>query len=281
MSYDIYLNFKNKPSQEEVMAYFENRRHYTVDGPGRDDFFYSNSKTSVYFLAGFEGEEYDFYFSVNLVRPHFFILEFTIELKEFITRFPSVIIDHQVEIEESEFNAERLIEDWWQTNVMVSQSMNADGHLEARKPVQTALLDQYWRWNYQVAQLESEIFFGVDVFIPRLWLYQSGEKVEQLSFWPNGVCVVLPRNMNILVGKDKLLSDGLNLSILPYDRVSDVLEKYALPQSNENYIGIFYEKVPDDIKKILRKGCVPCVEDSMIKLDTILNEVCLAKKSSD
>ena len=152
MSYDLLFTCDPPPHREDFLAYFTDRRWYTING---NQAFYQNDDTGVYFSFDYPGDaEEDMLdeegeeptdgttlddlddddlelgdvagesagdeegstlvsFNINFFRPHYFGLEAAGELREFVNHFGFAVIDPQGEgMGEGVFSEEGFLRGW-------------------------------------------------------------------------------------------------------------------------------------------------------------------------
>ncbi|MGN6671303.1 MAG: hypothetical protein ACTHJ4_07185 [Candidatus Nucleicultricaceae bacterium] len=228
------------------MNYFTSRSNYKIS---EAQAWYENEATGVYFSFNV-GDEYDLEFNINFCRPHYFGLEAAKELSEFFINFPSTIIDPQAENTTEKFDEQSFLNNWLNHNTFACRAAKPQLCLSKYKPLSTSLLDQFWKWNYSIDNLVYTTLSNLDVYISPLHLYQESNLIKPLSFWPDGISIVLPRDIDIIISKKKIFRKTSKYSIIKYSSISKVLEKYQHPKSNENYIILYYDNMPKDIGKI-------------------------------
>lgn len=248
MSYDVFFKLQKKELVPDCMTYFSSRPNYKVSDTQA---WYENEATGVYF-SFMVGKDYDIEFNINYFRPHYFALEAKEELLAFCMNFPSTIIDPQRESRSKKFDGEMFLKSWQENNQLASQVLKSKSTLEEYKLVPTELLTQFWEWNYNIDKLHSGTLSHRDVFIPKLMLYEEEKHIQLLSLWPEGLPVVLPRNVDIIIARKQWLRK--KLSIIKYQIASRLLEKYEAEESNGKYVVLNYKDMPKDIKNFFKSS---------------------------
>lgn len=263
LSYSIFFNSekgKGKISSDTYLNYFKNRQNYNVSDVQA---WYENKATGVYFSFWIE-TDYDIEFNLNVFRPHYFALEAVQEILSFLKEFPSTIYDPQLEYT-GKFNENKFFEKWQENNKSACKIAELGSHLTEHRLIPTALLNEFWEWNYGLEHLSATTFAGLDIFIPQLSLYEEGKgNVKLLSLWPESLPIVLPRNIDVMLGITDQSTGNPILSIVEYSSISSLIEKYEQPQSNHLYAVVNYPTIPEDIaavfhfkhSKLIKPNCL-------------------------
>ncbi len=118
----------------------------------------------------------------------------------------------------------------------------------------------------------EETFRDLDVYIPSLWLYEDNNNHRLLSFWPDNIPVVLPRHIDIFVGRSKSCEKDFDFFILKYAAVDNLLKKYAHPLSTPEYVVLSYETIPKELKIAVDGNLHEYKSECMISRDRVLDD---------
>ncbi|MBY0273409.1 MAG: hypothetical protein K2X02_08425 [Alphaproteobacteria bacterium] len=263
MSYSIFFNSetgKGNIKKGTYLNYFKTRANYTVSG---DQAWYENEVTGTYF-SFFIRIEHDIEFDINVLRPHYFCLEANQEILAFLRAFPSTMYDPQLEIQ-GKFDENKFFEKWQENNKAACKIAKSGSYLPDHRFLPTALLNKFWKWNYGIDDLINNTLRDLDVFIPQLMLYEGENgNIKLLSLWPEALPVVLPRDIDVMIGTSEQSLEKPTLHIVEYTLISNLIKKYEEPQSNQHYAVINYSKVPEDItalfqskpSKLIQSNCL-------------------------
>ncbi|MGN6670426.1 MAG: hypothetical protein ACTHJ4_02680 [Candidatus Nucleicultricaceae bacterium] len=147
-------------------------------------------------------------------------------------------------------------------------------HLTEHRLIPTVLLNKFWEWNYGIEHLSATTFSALDIFIPQLNLYEEGKgSIKLLSFWPEALPIVLPRNIDVMIGvKDQSTGNPI-LNIVEYPLISNLIEKYEQPQSNQFYAVVNYPTIPEDITAIFQfKHSKLIKPNCLLNSEIVINE---------
>lgn len=197
MSYDLY--FTAPPiTYEQFKSYFIERVLYKLEN---HQAWYHNPITDAYFSFEFndrppdEEDDIDHWslFTINLYRPHYFILEAEPEVSAFVQRFGCSIYDPQNSgMGNGPYTPEGLLHGWSHANEFGYSAILGRGNdtdtIHARP---TAELEAIWRWNY-LRESRSEARED-DIFIPRILFALIGGNLSTFCVWPDAISTLIPR----------------------------------------------------------------------------------------
>lgn len=305
MSYDLYLKKKSiSLTRHEFFEYFQEREHYTLHG-NQDclQAWYQNENTGVYFsfhyvdmdaaeIEDAEEPQRDVEFNINLFRPHFFGLEAAAELTEFCKQFPVEVLDLQEGERWREYDADVFFASWQQNNIAGAKSFRAFNEKEAegnkeplierlfsRKkdkdlpftPIKSSVLQKYWDWNCSIQKLYESEFSDVDVYIPVIMFYKADNgEIKPLVLWPNAICTVLPKGVDILLGTGNG-KDVRGRIAKAKDR--KVIEQHKKAYYSDEYMVILHENPPQELLELFDdKQMGQSDLEKIVSLENAINE---------
>lgn len=267
MSYDLFFTLPAAVTQDDIEAYFRQRRHYKVDGGAT----YENADTGVYFSfvmdegevsvdQGNDGPQRRIAFNLNYFRPHIFGLEAEPEVSAFVDRFNPAIEDPQVQgMASGPYSSEAFLRGWNCGNEVAYQSIiESHGKANTFLTMPEAAIEGIWRWNRAVPKMQAA--HGESIFVPKIMMLNVGGEAKSAVVWGDGIASVLPQVDIVFVYRDELAPKPLfgqrtkDHCLITHSHLDGVLEPlsekgYPLPVRTPMYA----ETTPPAIAKFVRK----------------------------
>jgi len=215
VSYDLLLVHHPGSPTAPSLEFFRARQHYTVSDTQAA---YENPDTNVYFVfetttpdksdpEAVEPEGTWLALNLNLYRPSVFGLEAARELAAVTAATDSDVVDLQAgEPDVRPFDPDEFLERWNDADVKAHQAFLAPREGDTPMPPPRTLpgrqLRAVWEWNVARQQWNDEL--GADVFVPRVFLLDAGERVETAVVWTDAMPAMLPRVDRVLVYRNAL-----------------------------------------------------------------------------
>ncbi|MDJ0793754.1 MAG: hypothetical protein QNI98_05860 [Woeseiaceae bacterium] len=288
MSYDLFLRSEdNSFDATSFEQYFSQRAHYNVQG---SQAWYQNEATGVYFLFELQGEDdseagEDFYpvaFNMNYFRPTYFVLEAEPEVTAFIKRFSMTVMDPQMEgMGTGDYSAERFKTGWLHGNDFGYSSI-LKNHQDVYSLPQ-AQLHQLWEWNFNKEDLQGSV--EDDVFVPKIMLVKRNGIPITAAVWPDAIPSVLPEVDYLLIGRQELAPRRLfkkqdDMVVVAFSEMRELIDKYKTKMHGSAYY-LFYESVPDEIKKAIQRFSPHNDELEGLPVDQVLDREIVEKYFHD
>ncbi len=215
VSYDLLLVHHPGSPAAPSLEFFRARPHYTVSDTQAT---YENPDTNVYFdfetttpdtsdPEAVEPEGTWLALNLNLYRPSVFGLEAARELAAVTAATDSDVFDLQAgKPDVRPFDPDAFLERWNDANVKAHQALLAPREGDTPMPPPRTLPGQQLRavWEWNVARQQWNDQLGADVFVPRVFLLDAGERVETAVVWTDAMPAMLPRVDRVLVYRDAL-----------------------------------------------------------------------------
>lgn len=263
MSYDLFFRPSRGtgPSPEELLAYFDGRARYRIEGT---EAWYQNDDTGVYFVfeVGDQEEEeaaglVPVAFNLNYVRPHVFGLEAELELARFVAHFDLLVRDPQTSgAGEGAYSAERFLRGWDAGNELACRAGHrTPGDAEVRHlPRET--LDRVWRWNYTRDELYEQL--EQDLFVPRILFAEHDGRLKLAVVWPDAIATVLPEVDLVILGRQALAPRRMFRSrpdhaVVSFDAIRELISDFPLARGVWPYRTMAYDAPPRRIADFVRR----------------------------
>ena len=286
MSYDIKWKGVNKRfTRNDFERYFSNRKNYQINA---SQAWYENEDTGVYFSFDYndkteekklDNSEYDFSFSVNLFRPHFFALEAANELSAISEQFQLTLEDQQIE-DVKTFSAQNFVTAWNKSNESAYKSLLSESLEETFYVLPTDILQRIWQWNYQKNKLQQK--YGDDVFVPVVSLGVSENHICSFSVWSDGISICVPNCIDqLILYKDDILQKKHKFFLrkkpeicaIEYSVAQKLIEQFKHFEGDVSYhlVNSGFPKISPEIKSFFL-NTKSSNDISVLSLDTVLNE---------
>ena len=296
MSYDLYFGCRNggpPPKRPDLVAFFQARAHYRIDGA---DAVYENSDTGVYFVFGLEelpdDEDSDpdpfpcaASFNINYFRPHVFGLEAAPELAAFVRHFDWAIDDPQNDgMGREAFSEAGFLKGWNAGNALAYHAIARQHPDESLLALPGEALEAAWRWNRGREALQQELCNrGRDVFVPKISLVAGPKGAEEaasprtIAVWPDAIPCALPQVDLLFMPRRKLAPRGLlrrkqDVTVAAWAEAAALIEAFALAEAALPYRLLDYPAAPGEITAFV-SGCAAVTQKDfrMLTNDQVLN----------
>lgn len=274
MSYDLYF-FKKKDStvrKEEIVEYLNQKRNNISDN--KDQWFYQNDSTGVYFSFDFNtpgGDEMfedisdefvytGFSFNINFIRPQFFGKEAFPFVNDFVSHFGFYIVNPQGDATPRRFEKGELQKEWEETNLRFAKS-----HFEE---MELNFLDEKtsnYTWDYCSLKDDLQEELGEDYFVPTIFYIKphNSREIKTLCVWTEGIPFVLPKTDYVAILKKYtkfLFLKQEEEGVVNYDTIIRNFGKYFEDKS------LYKILHPEKAKVILK-------DFNALKLETTIREL--------
>ncbi|MBV8393334.1 MAG: hypothetical protein JOY81_09160 [Alphaproteobacteria bacterium] len=253
MSFDLYFRKRSGGFDENAfLDFFRTRPFYRVESRQA---IYGNEDTGVYFVIELNESAdngHDAAFSLNYLRPSFFVREAEPEVTALVRHFDFVVTDPQIDgMGEDRYDEGGLIDSWMRSNVIsVRAVLEKPSEQKTLPTLPTDRLIDIWRWNLGRKALQASL--GENVFVPRIFFVRADGRVQTIFAWTDGIPTLLPRTDLVLVFRKELAPWRLfwqqppDQALLSWADTEALVSPHVTPHTSGALL-LFYKRRPKAI----------------------------------
>jgi hypothetical protein len=267
------------------VQHFTERPHYEVK---ESQAWYSNEDSGVYFTFDFHERDNDseaederdpsripVAFNLNYFRPHAFGLEAELEVAAFVREFDLTVSDPQMSgMGDGEYSPEGFIRGWNAGNAFGYHAILSQDSAQTFLTLPASQIEALWRWNFDREIRQNEI--GDTAFVPRIFFFDAGGKVQTAVAWGDGMPVLLPAVDLVLVPRQRLaprrwFRSKDDIVVFPWRELEPIVGRFRQRSGEPSFYELFYEATPSDIERAIREKQPPAEMPKGVAFDRILD----------
>jgi hypothetical protein len=288
VSYDLFFRSRSPDSpfsRDDFVRHLTGRSRYQVK---ESQAWYSNEDSGVYFAFDYSVRDEDpgaedesdsslipVAFNLNYFRPHAFGLEAEPEVAAFVRAFNLRVSDPQMSgMGDGEYSAEGFLSGWNASNAFGYRTIVSQDLEQTFLTLPSSRIKALWRWNFDREERQNEI--ADTAFVPRIFFFDAGGKVQTGVAWGDGIPILLPSVDLVLAPRQRLAPRSWfrskeDIVVFSWPELDSILRPFRKRSGELDSFELFYEATPTEIERVFRAKPPPPDMPKGVAFDQILD----------